>query len=214
MKLHDWLRSACVLLLLAFASGPLPAAAEELRNHFDSDAIMRPPGFFDVVALGETSGASKWLILVDQNPPSAPNMLVQTNAKRPAGSITAAVRRNAGFQDGAVSTFVKRGPGQAGLVLRLVDAKNFLLLIADTRTGELVLTSYRDGKAAELGRGQGSFQRGWEKIGATLAGPAVSVSFNDAKLFDAADPGPSSGRVGVATVGPGEASFDEFLIVY
>jgi len=42
--------------------------------------------------------------------------------------------------------------------------------------------------------------------------PAVTVSFNGQKLFDATDPGPVSGRIGVATAGPGEASFDEFLI--
>ena len=118
------------------------------------------------------------------------------------------------FQDGAASTFVKKGPGQAGLVLRLVDAKNYLLLLADTQNGDLVLTSYRDGKAAELGRGAGAFERGWEKIGAKLEGPTVTVSVNDRKLFDAKDPGPAAGRVGVVTAGPGEASFDELLIVY
>ncbi len=214
MKSLGRLRSACVLLSLAFAAGSRPASAEELRNHFDSDAMMRPPAFFDLVVLGDTPGDSKWLVLVDLNPPSAPNRLVQTNTKRPAGSLSAALRRNVGFQDGAASAFVKKGPGQAGLVLRLVDAKNFLLLLADTQTGDLVLTSYRDGKAAELGRGHGAFERGWEKIGAKLKGPTVTVSVNDRKLFDAEDPGPAAGRAGVATAGPGEASFDELLIVY
>lgn len=212
MKSHGRLRSACALLLLALAARPAPA--EELRNHFDSDAVMRAPAFFDLVLLGDTPGDSKWLILVDLNPPSAPNRLVQTNAKRPAGSVSAALRRNVAFQDGAASTFVKKGTGQAGLVLRLVDAKNFLLLLADTQTGDLVLTSYRDGKATELGRGHGAFERGWEKVGAKLEGPTVTVSVNDQKLFDARDPGPAAGRAGVATAGPGEASFDELLIVY
>ncbi len=137
---------------------------------------------------------------------------MQTNARRPEGPVAAALRRNIAFQDGSVSTFVKKGPGRAGLVLRLVDAKNYLLLLADTLSGELVLTSTVDGKATELGRGPGMFERGWEKIGAKLEGATVTVSVNDKKIFDAKDPKPATGRAGVATAGPGEASFDEVLL--
>ena len=205
-------------LLLAAVLAALPAATtgEELRNHFDSDAMMRAPAFFDLVVLGDTNAdsAAKWLILVDKNPPSAPNALVQTNANRPESSIAAALRRNVAFQDGTVSTFVKKAPGQAGLVVRLVDSKNFLVVFADTWTGELVLTRYADGQPSELGRGgQGAFARGWEQIGAVLAGPSVTVTLNEKKLFEATDPKPASGRVGLATKGPGEARFDELKIV-
>ena len=224
MKSNDRVRSASVrprlrpgLLLAAALTAAIPAvtAGEELRNHFDSDAMMRPPAFFDLVLLGDTSGKTdaKWLILVDKNPPSAPNTLVQTTKTRPAGSIAAALRRNASFQDGTVSTFVKRTPGQAGLVMRMVDSKNFLLLLADTMTGELVLTRYADGKPSELGRGgQGAFARGWEQIGAVLAGPTVTVTVNEKKVFEATDPNPASGRVGLATMGPGDSAFDELKI--
>jgi len=214
MKSHDRLRSACALLLVLASAGSLPARAEEWRNHFDSDAMMRPPAFFDLVVLGEagSGGDAKWLILVDPNPPSAPNRLVQTNVKRAEGSVAAALRRNVALQDGSVSTFVKKGPGRAGLVLRLVDAKNYLLLLADTLSGELVLTATVDGQTTELGRGPGTFERGWEKIGVKLDGPAVTVSVNDKKIFDAKDPKPASGRAGLATAGPGEASFDELLL--
>ena len=176
--------------------------------------MAQPPAFFDLVVLGETAsgGDAKWLILVDPNPPSAPNRLVQTNTKRADGSVAAALRRSVALQDGSVSTFVKKGPGRAGLVLRLVDAKNYLLLLADTLSGELVLTSTADGQTTELGRGPGTFDRGWEKIGAKLDGASVSVSVNDKQIFDAKDPKPASGRAGVATAGPGEASFDELLL--
>ena len=40
----------------------------------------------------------------------------------------------------------------------------------------------------------------------------MTVSVNDKKIFDAKDPKPASGRAGVATAGPGEASFDELLL--
>ena len=73
-----------------------------------------------------------------------------------------------------------------------------------------MLTSYRDGKAAELGRGPGAFDRGWEKLGAKLDGAVRDRLLNDKKIFDAKDPKPAAGRAGVATAGPGEASFDEF----
>jgi hypothetical protein len=217
MKSNVRARFPYVLFLAAVFAAVLPAVTlgEELRNHFDSDAMMRAPAFFDLVVLGDTSAQAdaKWLILIDKNPPSAPNALVQTTKNRPAGSISAALRRNVAFQDGSASTFVKKTPGQAGLVLRLVDAKNFLVLLADTWTGELVLTKYVDGKPAELGRGgQGAFSRGWEQIGAMLAGPSVTVLVNDKKIFEATDPKPASGRVGLATMGPGDAAFDELKI--
>jgi hypothetical protein len=203
--------SAAYVVCAALALPALPAGAEQVRNHFDSDAIMRVPGFFDLVELGPPA-RTRWLILTDPNPPSAPYRLAQTDTERPADSIAAALRRGVTLQDGSASTFIKQGPSRAGLLLRMRDEKNFLLLLVDTGSGDVVLSSYRDGQASELGRGHGAFARGWEKIGVRLAGRAVAVSFNDQMLFDATDPGPVSGRIGVATAGPGEASFDEFLI--
>jgi hypothetical protein len=200
-----WLALAALLLLTA-----APARAEKVRNHFDSDSVMRPPGFFDLVVLG-APGPAKWLILTDPNPPSAPNRLVQVNMSRPADSIAGALRRNYSFQDGSLSTFVKRGAGRSGLLLRMKDEKNFLALLIDP-SGEVVLTEYADGKANELGRGKTAQERPWERYSITALGPALSVFFNEQKLFDARDPHPLAGRTGLAAIGPGEASFDEFLI--
>ena len=198
-----------VSLVLAALAGAL--AAETLRNHFDADSIMRPPGFFDFAVLG-APGPARWLILSDRNPPSAPNCLSQTESARPADSIAAALRRNQVFQDGTITTFVKGAANRAGLLLRMADEKNFLVLLTDTGTGETVLWSYRDGKPSELGRGRAAFDRGWEEIGVTASGPKLTVLFNGQKLFEAADPRPAAGRTGLATAGPGEARFDEFSI--
>src|SRR5262252_1450635 len=84
-------RLARFLPVLAFAAllAPPSARAEKIRNHFDSDTIMRPPGFFDLLVLGAPAPA-KWLVLTDPNPPSAPNRLAQVDTKRPADSIAAA----------------------------------------------------------------------------------------------------------------------------
>jgi len=190
----------------------LPVRAEKIRNHFDSDAVMRPPGFFDLLVLG-APGPAKWLILTDPNPPSAPNCLVQVQTPRPDDSIAAAMRRNYAFQDGSASTFLKKGAGRSGLILRMKDEKNFLLLLVDP-AGDVVLTAYADGKPQELGRGRVTPERPWEQYGVTAAGPAISVFFNEQRLFEARDPHPVAGRVGLATAGPGEASFDEFVIEY
>lgn len=188
-----------------------PAAAEQVRNHFDTDSLMRPPGFFDFVVLGE-AGKPRWLVLTDPNPPSAPNRLVQTEPKLPSGAIAAALRRNASFQDGTVSTFIKQSPGHGGLIVRMKDEKTFLLALADTATGEVVLSAWADGKASEIGRGQAAFAQPWQKLLVRLKGPDVSVSFGDKLLFDAKDPKPAAGRAGVAAEGPGEPSFDELVV--
>ena len=199
-----WPVFMCLLLCAA------PSRAEKIRNHFDSDSVMRGPGFFDPVILG-APGPARWLILTDPNPPSAPNRLVQVQKSRPADSIAAVLRRNSAFQDGTVSTFVKQGSGREGLILRMRDEKDFLVLLVEA-SGEVVLSAYTGGASKELGRGRVTFARPWEKFSVTASGPALSVFFNDTKLFEASDPHPASGRTGLAAVGPGESSFDEFVI--
>jgi hypothetical protein len=214
--MRSWLRARPALALtvslsaVALLASAGTARAEKIRNHFDSDTMMRAPGFFDLLVLG-APGEAKWLVLSDPNPPSAPNRLAQVNAKRPADSIAAAIRRNAVLQDGTVSTFLKRGAGRAGLILRLKDEKDFLVLLVDP-AGGVVLSAYAGGKAVELGHGETKQERPWERYSVKAEGPQLTVFFNDEKLFEARDPHPAAGRTGLAASGPGEASFDEFVI--
>jgi hypothetical protein len=205
--------STCVLLAALFSAlTSAGASAEEIRNHFDSDSILRPPGYFDLIELG-APGKSRWLVLTDLNPPSAPNRLVQTETKLPDDAIAAAVRRTYTFQDGTASAMIKKGgTGKAGLLLRMADEKDYLLLLVDTATGDLALSSIVGGKSTELGKGKVTFEKLWEKFGVTAAGPSLTVTFNDKKVFDATDPKPANGRVGVAAAGPGEVSFDELIL--
>ena len=205
-------RTLVLLVLAALALAPAAGRGDEVRSHFDADAVLGAPAFFDLVVLGE-AGPARWLVTVDTNPPSMPNRLLQANQTRPEGSVAAALRRSVVFQDGTVSTYVKKGPGHAGLVVRYVDDKNFLLLLSDTQSGEVVLSDWRGGKATELGRGTSAVDREWRKLAVTLAGPSLSVSASDQKLFEATDPGPAAGRAGVATSGPGDASFDELVLI-
>lgn len=205
-------RSRLSFLLLAGAGlAAAGLAAEGVRNHFDADTAGRVPGFFDMTVLAGP-GPARWIVLTDLNPPSAPNKLVQVDAKRPPDSIAAAVRRNYSFQDGKVSTFVKQGGSRAGLILRMADDRDFVLLLVDTVSGEAVLSAWRDGKAAELGRASVRFDRGWEEFSVAASGPTLTVFFNDGKIFEAVDPKPVAGKTGLAAAGPGEASFDEFVI--
>ena len=199
---------------LVFFLGAGTGAAETIRNHFDTDSMMRAPGFFDLVVLGPNPAPARWLVLADPNPVSAPNRLAQVEAKRPADSIAAAVRRTYAFEDGSVTTFVRQGGSLAGLLLRMADEKNFLVLLADTSTGEAVLSSWRDGKASVLGRGRAAFGKNWEKFGVAARGASLTVTFDDRKLFEATDPHPVSGRTGLVAAGPGEASFDEFVLEF
>lgn len=203
----------CLLLAAAAATAAAPLSAETVRNHFDTDTAMRVPGFFDLVVLG-SPGPARWLILTDLNPPSAPNRLSQVNQKRPDDSLAAAVRRNYVFQDGSVSTYVKRGGSRAGLLLRMAGEKDFLMLLLDPTSGDAVLTSYRDGKGTELGRGHAALGREWEKLSVVANGSALTVSFNDQKIFEAKDPKPVTGKTGLVAAGPGDASFDEFILEF
>src|SRR5690349_1646786 len=171
-------RFLAAIALVALGVAPSTALAEKIRNHFDSDTMMRPPGFFDLVLLGapSTAGAAaepKWLVLVDKNPPSAPNKLAQVNARRPEDSIAAALRRNVSFQDGTVSTYVKKGAGREGLILRMKDGKNFLALLVDP-SGDVVLSAWADGKPTELGRAHKPLDRPWEQYTVKAEGPQLT----------------------------------------
>jgi hypothetical protein len=201
---------ALVLCLSALAAASV-LRAEKLRNHFDTDSVGRAPGFFDATVLGAQAPA-RWIVLTDLNPPSAPNRLVQVDAYRPEDSIAAVIRRGAEFRDGTLSVFVKQGSARAGIVLRLADERDFLVLLADGNSGDVVLTSYRGGAARELGRGRAAFEKQWENVSITATASNLTVSFDGRELFDAKDPHPASGRTGLATAGPREASFDEFVI--
>lgn len=187
------------------------AQAEKIRNHFDSDAAMRPPGFFDAVVWGGR-GDAEWRVIADTNPPSAPNRLIQILDARPAGSIAAALRRNHVFQDGRISTGVRRGVGLGGLVLRATGEKDFIVLLLDLTSGDARLSSYRDGKATELARGTAKMAHEWGVLALDAAGPSISARWNGAPLLRATDPRPIAGRSGLATAGPGAVSFDEFVL--
>lgn len=194
----------CVVLLAASARG------ERIRTHFDSDSAGRPPGFFDT-AVWCAPGEAEWKVLADFNPPSTPNKLLQTVANRPAGSLAVALRRTYAFQDGDVSVGLRKGSGRAGIVFRAAGEKDFLLLLLDVASGDARLTSWRDGRETELARGKASVDREWGTLSVTASGPSLTARWNGKPLLTAADPHPAGGRVGLATTGPGLASFDELV---
>jgi hypothetical protein len=191
-------------LLFAFA-----ARAEKIRNHFDSDAPMREPGFFDLVVWG-APGEANWKVLADFNPPSAPNKLLQTLDTRPAGSIAVALRRTYTFEDGTLSVSLRKGSGLGGVVLRATGAKDFLLLLVDVGSGEARFWSYRGGKGTELDHGKAELSQEWGTLSITASGQSIVARWNDKPLLKGSDPHPIAGRLGLATMGPGSVSFDEF----
>ena len=182
-----------------------------VRNHFDSDAVMRAPGFFDFTEVG-APGRSDWVVMSDFNPPSAPNQLTQTVQGRPADSIAVALRRNVQFRDGRLSVALKRASGRGGVLFRMSGEKDFLVLLVDSDSGDARLVSYRGGKPTELAKGQAAFGVDWGVLEVSASGAEIRASWAGKPLLAAKDPAPASGRAGVATAGPGAASFDEFIL--
>jgi hypothetical protein len=187
-----------------------PLSAEKIRSHFDMDSAGRPPGFFDFAVWGAPAEA-EWLVLGDVNPPSTPNKLIQTRDDRPADSIAVALRRTYSFGDGEISIGLRRGRGRSGVVLRAQGPKDFLLLLVDFEKGEARLSSWRDGKATELAAGKAPVERDWSTLTVQASGPAITAKWNGQALLTGTDPHPAAGTVGVATSGPGQASFDELV---
>ena len=186
------------------------ASAEKLRTHFDTDSAGRAPGFFDLVVWG-APGNADWIVLGDVNPPSTPNKLIQTIGNRPAGSMAIALRRKYEFRDGEVSVGLRRGGGQSGIALRASGEKDFLLVLVDGTSGEARATSWVDGKATDLARGKAVIDHEWGTLKIKASGPSIEAFWNGKPLLTATDPHPMAGRVGLATAGPGQASFDELV---
>jgi len=191
------------------ARAQTPSAA--LRNHFDSDAAMRAPAFFDFAEVG-APGASDWMVMSDFNPPSAPNVVVQTVGNRPSGSIAVALRRNLSCRDGRLSVALKKTSGRGGMVFRMASGKDFLILLVDSSSGDARLVSYRSGKPTELASGQAAFDLEWGVLAVEASGADVKATWAGKPLLSGKDPAPAPGRAGMATAGPGSAAFDEFIV--
>jgi hypothetical protein len=198
---------------LAALLAAAPSRAEKIRTHFDTDSAGRPPGFFDLVVWGKEPppGKAEWLVVGDVNPPSTPNKLIQTVEARPAGSIAVALRRKYDFRDGDISVGLRRGGGQSGIVFRTAGEKDFLLLLINGASGEAQLTSFVAGKPTELARGKAAIDHEWGTLAVKATGPSIEARWNGNPLLTATDPHTISGRVGLATTGPGQASFDELV---
>lgn len=201
----------CLLLLSAALRAGAQASPSAIRNHFESDAPMRAPAFFDFVEVG-APGASDWIVMSDSNPPSAPNIAVQTVSDRPAESIAVAIRRNVSFRDGRLSIALKRARGRGGILFRMASEKDFLVLLVDCASGDAQLVAYRAGKPTKLARGQAVFPLDWGVLAIEASGSDVKATFAEKPLLSAKDPAPAAGRAGMATAGPGDVAFDEFVL--
>lgn len=186
-------------------------AAEKVRNHFDTDAPMRPPGFFEFAVLGSSSPA-EWKVLADYNTPSAPNQVTQTVGKRPEDSVALAIRRNVSLRDGTISVGLRNGSGRGGLALRMSGEADLLLLLVDLSSGDARLSQFTAGKPVELARARVKADRAWSILLVTLTGRKVTARWDDKPLLAATDPRPAAGRAALATTGNGPVAFDELLI--
>jgi hypothetical protein len=211
MRIRVTQASLVLLLVLSAVGASGQASPSIVRNHFDSDAAMRPPAFFDFVELG-APGRSDWVVVSDFNPPSAPNLVAQTVSGRPADAIAAALRRNVSFRDGRLSVALKKGSGRGGILLRMTGEKDFLVLLVDSGSGDARLVSYRGGKAEELAHGQAALEMEWGVLAIEASGAEVKATWAGKPLLAAKDPAPAAGRAGMATAGPGNAAFDEFVL--
>jgi hypothetical protein len=207
-------RFAFVGWLLLVASAPAQPAVtppQRIRNHFDSDAHLGPPSFFDFVVLG-SPGVAEWKVVAGRNPYSSPNQAMQVVEGRPADSIAVAVRRNAVFRDGTWSVAILNGQGRGGIVFRMADEKNFCALLVNLVTGEAQLIAYEKGKPQVLASVHADVVNPWGLLSITARGPKITATWDGKPLLEATASNPVAGRAGIATAGPGIIAFDEFIL--
>ena len=110
--------------MLTPGGGRAALPAEKIRNHFDTDALFQPPGFFDFVVLG-APGAAQWKVLTGKSALASelcgtdPSPIVPRSRSRPPCAATWISRW------GLVGMMMLRGQGRGGIVFRMADEQNF-----------------------------------------------------------------------------------------
>jgi hypothetical protein len=218
----------CALFMAAGCAGLLPGA--ELK--FDFAGVLvgdTPKGFTNLVAgqgpLGE------WKIVRDAAPAAFPGLAqTQPAASRP---VLAQLSSEVGaerfplllytlqeFDDFTFSARFKvlggRDERMAGLVFRAQDAKNFYVVRANAKDGNVRFYAVIDGRRTPpIGNNLAVPTNEWHELKVEAKGNRIACSFNGQKLGDYfTDTSFKSGKIGFWTMSDSVSYFADAMITY
>lgn len=178
-------------------SEPVPVAW-----NFDSiPAGVAPAGFL----FGRTGSGTpgSWIVRAVENPPSRPNVLVQTNTDRTSNRFPVAVTDTLSLRDVNLSVRCRPISGKVdqtcGLVFRYLDENNYYVTRANALEDNVRLYYVKDGRRREIASWSGKVARGeWHTLAVNAVGEQIDVSWNGRHVISKRDGTfKGSGRIGV-----------------
>jgi hypothetical protein len=181
---------------------------------FDADAAGASPAGF---SFGRTGNGKegRWIVQAATDAPSAPNVLVQTDADPTDYRFPVAVATGSRWKDVRVSVSCKPISGKVdqacGLVWRYADDKNYYLARANALEGNVRLYHVKDGNRVQFASWSGKVASGvWHKLVVEARGDRFVATFDGKAVLDAKDGTfTEAGAVGVWTKADSVTQFDD-----
>jgi len=213
-------------LLFSLLGLLMPALALAQIINFDGDETGKPPKGFSPALTGKGK-IGVWVVMKDDDAPSQPNVLAQTDMEATSYRFPLCVFEGATAADVDLSVKFKPVKGKvdqaAGLVWRYRDQNNYYIVRANALENNVVLYKVEKGNRTDLEpKGAGFLAYGkkakvpsgqWSMLRVVAKGNLFETYLNGEKLFEVEDNTfTSAGKVGLWTKADSYTLFDDLSI--
>lgn len=202
---------------VAWAADPVPS-----RRSFDEDARGQVPAGF-TAALTGGGGPVDWRVVEAKDAPSGKHVVAQLSQDRTNGRYPLLVLDSVSARDVDVSVRFKPVSGKvdqaAGIVWRLQDKDNFLIVRANALENNVVAYKTIAGKRTSIGIKGNAEAYGvdapvpsgtWSTLRVRMSGDTAEVHLNGKKLFEVESTAiTAAGKVGLWTKADSVTWFDD-----
>ena len=213
-----------VAMLVGASAVPRLNSAEERSEKatqrmwtFDTDRAGEAPAGFSCGRTG-TGRGGRWVVQVDQEAPSAPNVLAQVDADATDYRFPVAVANEPTAKDFHLTVRCKPVSGQidqaCGLVFRYQNEKNYYVTRANALEGNIRLYHVVNGDRRQFAGWKGAVTSGvWHELRVDAQADHLEVYWDGRKTIDAHDNTfPHAGKVGVWTKADSLTYFDDLRV--
>lgn len=185
---------------------------------FDTSALGQTPPEW-TVAMTNRGRAPRWEVVRDQTAPTQPYVFAQTAADRVGDRFPLAILNGVTMRDGDVSVRLKPVSGHdvraGGLVWHYRDQNNYYLARANAVDKNVQVFKVENGRRIPLiaGAKHEIPTNGWSIIKVSVRGNRFQVYMDHRRILQGSDNTfPTSGGVGLWTVGDSVTYFDDFRV--
>ena len=194
--------------------------------NFDSATLGKTPQGWTVPAPNH-GAAARWEVRKDPSAPTQPYVLAQVSSDPGEGRFALAILSAMLVRDADISVRLKPVSGRedqgGGLVFRYRDEKNYYLVRADSRDGDVAVYKVENNHCTPLqprgvqppifGVKHNIQQNAWSILKVSVRGSRFQVYVNHHRILQAEDTSFSGpGKVGLATVADAVTYFDDFRV--